>query len=639
MNLRNGFMLGEWEVHPLEGRIERADDRRRVQPKSMDVLLRLAEARGSVIERDELLRSVWGERAVSDEPLTRCVGELRRALGDKRGNPSFIMTVPKRGYRLLQEAVPLESNGRAGDPSAHPELTAGQKAVRFFTLKKLAFGFGALVLAAIVQIAIERAIDGTVPGGTASQVASVDSTRSIAVLPFADRSPAGDQAYMSDGIAEGVLNLLARIPGLRVISRSSSFSVRDEAVDVSEIADRFNVAYVLEGSVLSAGEAIRITTQLVDARGDSHVWSETYDLEIGDVFSVQDQIAQAVVESLEVALLGDAPTSRETNPDAYALFLQARYLHEQPAGDSFVRALDYYKAALEIDDQYVPAWVWLAALYDDTVHSLDMPAEEVVNLAFAAIDRALEIDPDDPLALGMSAILDVSWNGDYETAIAQMQKALSIDPGNLYLLRWAVIVLHGLGQHEDAVSPAEYLFARDPVGNITKINLASTYLMAGRFDDAVKLCEVQVAVNTETGPCRSLLITAYLYTGDSAGAKQQLDLMQGSRAHTRLAAMVYHSLGEADEFENALDELEKAFDEGDTAMANWIARTFAFTNDADRAFEWLDRAYSEGVIDITQNISYYAHLHSDPRWQPLMEKVGKTPEDMEGLVLKVDLPT
>ena len=638
MSLRKGFLLGEWTVHPLEGALERDGEIRRVQPKSMDVLLGLAEARGAVVERDVLLRQVWGERAVSDEPLTRCIGELRRALGDTRSNPRYILTVPKRGYRLLQEVAALAAEPPEVAGSDHPALTAAQRAQRFVTVRKVAAGLGVLVLAAVVQIGIERLIETPEPEEAAALMVSTVDAKSIAVLPFIDLSAAGDQEYMSDGIAEEILNLLAKIGELRVISRSSSFSLKGQSIDARTISEQFNVAYVLEGSVRATEERIRITAQLIDARTDTHIWSQTYERESGDVFSIQDQIAKAVAGRLELTLIPDTPASRPTDPDAYALFLQARYLHEQPAGDSFLRAFDYYKAALEIDESYVPAWVWLAALYDDTVSSLGLPRDEVVGRAFDAIDRALEIDPDDPMALGMSAVLTGAWKSDYATVVRQMQRAVDLDPSNPILLRWAAIALNSLSQHAEAVRIAEYLFNRDPVGNITKVNLASTYVMAGRFEDAVRICEVQVAVQSETGPCRSQLIIAYLYSGNPSGAYEQLKLAENSRAYTRLAPMVFHSLGSQQQYEAALSDLQRAYQDGDTGLAYWIARTFTFVNDADSAFEWLERAHEEGVLALRQNSAYYLNLRVDPRWGELLEKTGRRPEDMDHLRLVVNLP-
>lgn len=619
MNLRSGFTMGEWTVFPLEGRLIRPGEERRVQPKSMEVLLRLAEADGQVVERDDLLRAVWAERAVSDEPLTRCIGELRRALGDKRNDPDYILTIPKRGYRLL---------AAVGTPRS------GAKARRRIT---------PAVILAVLAIAVAAGLAGRWLWPDSTDTAVVPaiaerSDRSIVVLPFVDMSPGGDQEYLSDGISEELLNLLARIPGLRVISRTSAFSFKHANVDVRDIAARLDVAYVLEGSVRTSGRRIRITTQLIDASSDTHLWSATYDRELEDIFAIQDEIAAAVVDKLEMTLFSDAPQARTTDPEAYALFLQGRYLHEHTGGDSFQRAFDYYEAALDVDPAYVPAWVWLAALYDDTVNSAGLPRDEVGRRARDAIGKALAIDPDDALALGMSGILADAWDNDPGTAGARMQRALTIDPGNPVLLRWAAIVLNALGRHEEAARVAEYLVARDPIGSISRVNLAATYILAGRYADAVRVCRIDVELQSDAGPCLSRMIIAHLQLGDGDAARALLDRVEGSRVDTRLAPMTFHALGRSADYEAAMARLQAAYDSGDPGLAYWIGRTYAFTGEDGRAFEWLDRAVELGVADLSPRASYFRSLWNDPRWTALLEKAGRSEAVLDAVALEVALP-
>ena len=637
MSLRNGFTLGEWTVLPLESRLVSGETSSRVQPKSMDVLLCLAEANGEVVERDELLRQVWGDRAVSDEPLTRCIGELRRSLGDSRSDPEFILTIPKRGYRLLKPVGLLAADER---PAARSQASARQEERERSVIERnrgpaMVLGL-ILLLALLYQVGIKRGLEKSASGVDDYPVSTEVVERSIAVLPFVDMSANQDQEYMGDGIAEELLNLLAKIKGLRVISRSSSFSLKGSAIDLRTIARQFDVAYVLEGSVRTSGDRIRITAQLVDGRTDTHVWSENYDRQLEDVFLIQDEIARAVVNKLQVTLLDDAPRSWPTNPEAYAQFLQGRYLHEQPAGDSMQRALDHYKAALDIDPEYVPAWVWLAALYDDTVNSSALPRDEVGRLARDAIRRALEIEPDDPLALGMSAVLAGAWDRDLAGSAARMQRAIDLDPVNPYLLRWSAIVLTGLGRHEDAVRVNEYLFERDPIGNIAKINLAATYLNAGAYEDAISICRIEVALSTESSPCGSRLILAYLYTGDGASALAHLQRVSSPRVHARLAPMVYHALGRVAEYHQSLEALKQRYEEGDAGLGYWLAHTYAYVGDSDAMFDWFDRTLEAGALPLRPGTRVFLRYESDPRWQSLMQQLGQSAAQLESIPF--DLP-
>ncbi len=625
MALRSGFTLGDWTVYPLEGRLSRDREDRHVQPKSMEVLVHLAEAGGAVVERENLLRDVWGERAVSDEPLTRCIGELRKALGDDRSDPDYIRTIPKRGYQLLPAATELADK-------------APTTALRWNKNRRLIYILGAIAIGIAAFTAANQWLAQKDEPRRPPATEAVVANRSIAVLPFADMSPAGDQVYLSDGISEELLNLLTKIRELRVISRTSSFSFRDSSLDIRDIGERLGVAYILEGSVRTSGDRIRVTSQLIDARTDTHIWSETYDRDLHDIFAIQEEIAVAVVSKLELTLLAGAIETRETSPEAYSLFLKARYLHEHTGGDSFLQAFDYYKAALEIDENYVPAWVWLAALYDDTVNSAGLPLDEVGRRARSAIDRALAIDPDDPLALGMSGILLDAWDNDLVTAAARMQKALRIDPGNTILLRWAAILLNSLGRHEDAVRVTEYLFEQDPIGNISKVNLASTYILAGRYRDAIRVCEINAVMNAGTGPCQSRLILAYTYAGDADAAFKRLETVAGSRVHVRLAPMVYHALGQTDSFNAAMADLVDAYQGGDRGLAYWLGLTYTYMGNKDTAMEWFSRAFADGVLNVSPNAAVLKDLQGDPRWETLLRRLGRTVDTLQAIELAVHLP-
>lgn len=615
MTLRNGFTIGEWEVFPLESRLSRDGKDWRIQPKTMKVLLCLAEAEGRVVARDELLREVWGERAVTDEPLTKSISKLRRVLGDDRADPRYILTIPKSGYRLLQPALPItDAPSTARKPS------------RRLTVIALVAAIG-IVASALVFTSIQRTAGIAKP-----------RMQSVVVLPFVDMSPSGDQEYMSDGVAEELLNLLSKNPDLKVISRTSAFSFKGKAVDVREIAEQLDVAYVLEGSVRTADDRIRVTTQLIDAVADTRLWAQTYDAEMADIFSIQDEIAATVVRKLELTLLGNVPKTRETSPDAYAEFLQARYLHEHPAGDSLQNAFKHYEAALAIDPTYVPAWVWLAALYDDTVNSSGLARDEVGRLARRAIDNALQIDSDDPLALGMSGVLIDAWDNDPATAATRMQRALDLDPNNPILLRWAAILLNSLGRYDEAVRVTEYLFTQDPIGDIAKVNLASTYLLAGRFDDAIRVCQISVALSSEPGPCRSRLIIAHLYAGDPASALDLLQPIEGSRVYTRLAPMVFHALGRSADFGTALAALESNYEAGDTGLAYWLGHTFVFVGKYDAALDWFERAVDHGVAGPSPSAAYFSLMVDDSRWQKLLQRVGRDAETLRTIRLAVTLP-
>lgn len=223
------------------------------------------------------------------------------------------------------------------------------------------FAFDKFVLSESREAAIA---DSARQEGRTDALVGSYGNKSIAVLPFVDMSPNKDQEYMSDGIAEELLNLLAKIPELRVTSRSSAFAFKGKDIDIPTAAEQLNVAHILEGSVRKAGNQLRITAQLIEAQSDTHLWSETYDRELINVFEIQDEIAATVVDELKLTILGETPTTQRIDEEAYTLVLQARYFWNRRAEGDEQNALELYKRALEIDSDYAPAWAGLSVASD-----------------------------------------------------------------------------------------------------------------------------------------------------------------------------------------------------------------------------------------------------------------------------------
>ena len=293
-------------------------------------------------------------------------------------------------YELTPEGLKLERDiDRSGSNTHH-------------TGKKLDRGIIVILAIAVGYFAFDKFIldparDETLEESVAERVRDemlVESygEKSIAVLPFANMSDDASNEYFSDGISEEVLNLLARISDLRVISRSSAFSFKGKDIAIPAIAEQLNVAHVLEGSVRRSGNTVRITAQLIDARTDTHLWSETYDRELDDIFAIQDEIAANVVDKLKVSLLGSAPQSQPLDTEAYSLYLQARQLRRLQTADSLKRAEELFKQSLALEPDYVPSWVGLSAVYDNQVITDQIPYEEGLALAQSAVEKAIQID-------------------------------------------------------------------------------------------------------------------------------------------------------------------------------------------------------------------------------------------------------
>ena len=467
-------------------------------------------------------------------------------------------------------------------------------------------------------------------------VQAPETDNSIAVLPFVNMSDDASNEYFSDGISEELLNLLARIPQLRVIARTSSFSYKGKNIPIAEIARDLNVDHVLEGSVRKSGNQVRITVQLVRANDSSHLWSESYDRTLDNIFAIQDEIAAAVVAQLKVTLLGAVPTVRETDPAVYALFLQARFMAYQGTPEAWEQSLALYEQVLEIDPDYAAAWVGLAALITNQRITVNLSPEESVAAAREAANRALEIDPAYALVhavLGRIALDD----GDLRAAARHIERALVLEPTNPLILWGAGILARSLGRMDESMAIQKYAVARDPVNLRGHFLLGLAYYHAGQPDEAID--SLRTALRLSPG-----YVLAQLMIGIALHEKGEYDaalaaVQAESHEGYRLAglAIVHHALGQMAESDAALAELIDKYDQQNPAG---IATALAFRGEADRAFDWLEKAvqYKDPLLSLTAATILFANLHDDPRWLPFLESIGSSPAQLAAIEFNVTLP-
>jgi TolB-like protein len=462
--------------------------------------------------------------------------------------------------------------------------------------------------------------------------------KSIAVLPFVNMSSDVEQEYFSDGISEELLNLLAKIPELRVISRTSAFSFKGQNLEIPEIAQHLNVSHVLEGSVRKAGNTIRITAQLIDARSDMHLWSRTYDRDLKDIFAIQDEVAASVVEELKVSLLSDLPKVRETDPEAYALFLQARFFIGQVATEeSTLKAIELLEQALEIDDTYVPAWVFLAIANGNMMTWDALPQEEAEVRSRAAIQRGFEVDPNDPAVLGLLGLHKIPLDNDIPGSVPYLRRALEVDPHNYLALENTEVLLFYLGRYDESVSILEYLLTLEPLNIIFRANLIAPYCAAGRFQDALELAEAIHEAQPENFAYAFWEPYLKLRLGDARGALEAATRMQPLESRLVITAQAHHALGNKQEFESVLTELLSLV-ESNPESALFMALLYAYLGDTDAAFNWLDRADAAGSLNVMPYDMYYSNLHNDPRWSALQARRGISLEQLDAIEFEVNLP-
>ena len=312
---------------------------------------------------------------------------------------------------------------------------------------------------------------------------------SIAVLPFVNMSSDKEQEYFSDGLAEEMLSSLAKIPGLHVAGRTSAFQFKGKNEDLRVIGQRLNVATVLEGSVRKEGQRVRISAQLIKVDDGFHLWSETYDREVNDIFAVQEEIARAVAGSLKVALLGEktaTPSSRGTNADAYTAYLQGRYFLERRNQENIDRALGYFERAIKLDPGYAPAWVGLAMAYNRQAYFGYAPFDEAFRNGRVAAEQALALDRSLAGASAEMGIVQMAHDWDWAGADASFKRALALEPGNATVLLRAADLALALGHLDEALALNRRSVELDPLSAEAQVCGGIAALYAGRLEEAVQ---------------------------------------------------------------------------------------------------------------------------------------------------------
>jgi TolB-like protein/Tfp pilus assembly protein PilF len=460
---------------------------------------------------------------------------------------------------------------------------------------------------------------------------------SIAVLPFVNMSDDPGNEYFSDGISEELLNLLAKIPELRVISRSSAFSFKGKDFDMPTIAAQLNVAHVLEGSVRKAGNQVRITAQLIEASTDTHLWSETYDRTLDDIFSIQDEIAEAVVDVLKLTLLGDAPKAKPTDPEAYALYLQAVHVGTRATNVALEQSDVLLKQVLALDPNYARAWRLLARNYAVQAENRSLPREEGLALASEAITQALAIDPNLAEAHSWFGMFVAEHDGDLAEAAQQLRRGLSLEPKNPIVLSHSAGFLRILGRLDETIAIEEYVTAHDPLNPFVRWNLSWNYLLAGRPDEAIATARTLQRLYPGRRYVQSLLGLALLHMGQKEAALQAIQQEPAEDSRLLSLVMAYHALDRAAESDAALTELIRKYEQ---EWPYYIATGLAYRGEVDRTFSWLNKAVQHKDTDLAVIAigSWFTNLHDDPRWLPFLESIGKSPEQLAAIEFEVKLP-
>ncbi len=409
-------------------------------------------------------------------------------------------------FELTPEGIRFEKNI---DPAASITVRTGKKLDRIIiALLTIALGYFAFDKFVMEPGRVSKLLEETARQVRSEALVESYGDKSIAVLPFVNMSPDPVQEYFSDGISEELLNLLAQIPGLRVISRSSAFSFKGKSISLPEVAKQLNVAHILEGSVRSFGNRVRITAQLVEAHSDSHVWSQSYDRELGDILAVQGEIAAAISKALKLSLMPDAQqasrsTAREAvKPTAYDAYLRARELIHLRGKENLEQAVKLLERSLRLEDNFAPAHAQLAIA---TTLLVDHPSaygalslEEVKRSALPHLDRAQELDPNSAEAYGGRALL-AHFSSDLDSMVEYARRSLASNPSQIDAMNWLYAGLLARGSYEEADAVLEQMLEIDPLTIIGRLNYIGWLSSVGRVEDAHAMADQLLEQSPEFG--------------------------------------------------------------------------------------------------------------------------------------------
>ncbi|WP_297795701.1 tetratricopeptide repeat protein [uncultured Eudoraea sp.] len=447
--------------------------------------------------------------------------------------------------------------------------------------------------------------------------------KSIAVMAFADMSPNKDHEYFSDGISEELLNLLAKLPELKVISRTSSFSYKGKDTKATEIGNELKVSHILEGSIRKAGNMIRVTAQLINTKDGSHEWSHTYDRELDSIFKIQDEIAAEVSKELEISILGYPLKSQSIDPEAYNLYLQANHLVNLNTKDAYVEAESKVKESIALDSTYAPSWRLLAGIYNTGTYNFSIrEPKEGISLGLDAAYKAIELDPDSGYAYAtLASLQELNW--DFEASSKNMNKALTLVPNDGIIMGTAANM--PFGDLEKAVDLLKKAIETDPLVYTNYFNLGHAYYRMNRLDEAEEAFKTFELYYPNWEILHYMIAKIRLAQGRNDEALAEIEQEKHEFFSLYGRNFIFYARGPKTTADSLFAEFLDKY--SDTDPAN-VADLYAFRGNYDESFHWLNIAFEVKDPVLLEALTYpsFKPMHSDARWKDLIIKIG-LPED------------
>jgi TolB-like protein/DNA-binding winged helix-turn-helix (wHTH) protein/Tfp pilus assembly protein PilF len=635
-SLADGYLyrFGQFALDSRKRAVSRADSPVSLTPKAFDVLLFLVQNPNRLVTKDELLQAVWGDTFVEEGNLTQYIYYLRKALGENSEDARLIVTIARKGYQFTADVTVAEAADTAKqaavqvsiaessladtqpalESSADEALPKAQKHWR-----KAAVVGAFAVLLVVVCFASWRHLGGVTPPRSQKIV--------LAVLPFENLTGDPNKQYLADGLTEETISQLGRLnpERLGVIARTSVMGYKHKDVRLDQIGRDLSAQYVLENSLQESGNHIRLTAQLIQVKDQTQLWSHDYDYPVKDFLNVEDDVAKAVAQEMRVRLTSqqqaDLTQPRPVNPEAFDAYLQGYYFFQRPTDKDTDMAAKYFERATQLDPSYALAWVGLSRARNWQVNTGLIPAEEGHRLARQAVERALALNPNLAAAHAQTGRIKQQVDFDWAGADASFQRALVLEPGNPENVELAAFSAALLGRLDEALQLNRRAVDLDPLNAKSwGDGLAWTEFFMGQLDEAAADSRKALALSPDVWSSHSLLSQIYIMQGRPQDALPEIELVRFDEVRAFLYPMASYALGREKESDAALSELIAKYHEGG---AYQIADVYAFRNQSDKAFEWLDRAYAQrdGGLIGTKVDPLLKSLHNDPRFSAFLKKI------------------
>jgi TolB-like protein/DNA-binding winged helix-turn-helix (wHTH) protein/Tfp pilus assembly protein PilF len=624
--------FADFVVDQRAGELRKAGVKVRLQEQPFRVLAALLEASGEVVTREELRTRLWAADTFVDfdHRLAAAVNKIRDVLDDSAQSPRFIETVGRRGYRFLlpvewgQRQAESNGNGQTKELAEPPPVLV--PVARGINWRRIALVAGALaLLLASGLLALRRwaRLDAT--------SSAVPRISSIAVLPLENLSNDPEQQYFVEGMTDEITTDLARLPGLRVISRTSAMQYKDTHKTLPQIARELNVDAVVEGTVLREGNRVRIRTQLIYAPADRHVWAQAYERELKDVLSLQASLAQDIASEIQLKLTSqqraDLGAARSVDPEAHELYLKGRYFWNKRDQAGFTKAIDYFQQAIAKDPAYAAAYAGLADSYALSGGVGILPVEQAMPRAQAAAEKALELDShlaEAHASLGLIAPFN-NWN--WADAERHYERAIELNPNYATAHHWyAEGYLMPVGRADEAIAEMRKAQELDPLSAVIATDLGKELYFVHKYDEA--LVELHRALELDPNFVSAhswisdTLLEKKMYN-DAIAELEKTKPVREERIYIRQTAYLYARRGRRAEARAALAK-SLQLSKGKQVSSGAVALTYAALGDKDESFQWLEKAYTERSSFMT-SLKYWSvfdPLRSDPRFADLLRRVG-----------------